>query len=1221
MFGSLFHSYFRAVSRTQPKKSSKKPSMPPHRSLEIEILEGRLAPTIDLNVVQGGTLDVNPVSSIFPSASFARMDVLTTTVPGLNHGTMFRVTLTDAIIWGSGPPNPFEPAMSPSFNQNRIFAGEGFRYVNDGTGLGQTDSVPVRFSNTTGSMTQTDTLVIHINSAANAPTITQQPEGITIIGSGQTATLHVVATGTPVLHFQWFSGITPNTSNPIAGATSDTFTTPVLTTGGQYLFWVQVSNSAGVANSLNATVQVNESTTTTSQSLTATYSMASQGLPWHATVTRTAPELFGIPNGGVTYDVPNVGTSGNTVNVANGPGVAIVGGTFTIPGHTHAGIYPATVSYAGSIVLFLSPSADTSRTLTILKADQTITGFGPLAPKTYGDADFSIGAGVSATSGQEAGGVMFASSNPSVAVVTGSTVHIVGAGTTQIIASQPGNGDWNPAPNVPQTLIVNTARLSVTANGTQVYGQSTRNIMLDFTGFVSGDNASVLGGTVTFDTPATSASPVGSYPITPAGLTSTNYTITFVTGTLNVTPAALSITANNANKNEGDAFTFAGTEFTTSGLVNGDMVNSVTLFSFGAAPDAEEGSYDIAPSMAVGTGLSNYNIAFFSGVLLVHEPPLVASATALDPVDEGGATGGRPLVVATFTHANGVEPADRFTANTDWGVDGHHADPGLIFQDGTGTYQVANVRPIFAEDGTYMITVTITEDNNSATVNEMQVITEPALVGAGASLAPVNAGDPSASVEIATFLHANGVEPAGDFAASVDWGIDGHHADSASITQAGDGTYHVSASRPVFDTPGTYVVSVSISEDNVTALVIDSQVVNSVGPTPTTTTLDSSNNPSAISQAVTFTATVTPSFGSITPDGMVTFTEGAATLGSAALSGGQATFTTSSLAVGVHTIIAAYDGSGSFTGSISNAVDQTVKADSTTIIAGSPNPSNTGQTVTFTIAVSSNVPGLGTPSGTVLVTTQTSTLGTFTLDGAGHATFMSTLPDGPISVTATYGGDSTFLSSAGNMVQKVGSKLRSTIRVASDQNPSTFGTAVTFTATVTGSGVTPMGTATFIDSKITLATVPLDSSGVATLTTSSLSVGRHNVFARYSGGTNYNSSSSNVVTQVVTASTNSTLVASQATARTESGQELAGWQRLFQTGGARDQREQLFLTSFELDLKTVDGYYMDLLHRAGNSSSRLAWANLLSSGGGTLEPALSCTKKETTHATHSDTET
>ena len=78
--------------------------------------------------------------------------------------------------------------------------------------------------------------------------------------------MSVAASGSAPLSYQWYSGLAPNTANPIAGATSSSFTTPVLDTGGQYLYWVRASNGVGVANSLNATVTVTETTTTATSS-------------------------------------------------------------------------------------------------------------------------------------------------------------------------------------------------------------------------------------------------------------------------------------------------------------------------------------------------------------------------------------------------------------------------------------------------------------------------------------------------------------------------------------------------------------------------------------------------------------------------------------------------------------------------------------------------------------------------------------------------------------------------------------------------------------------------------------------------------------------------------------------------------------------------------------------------------------------------------------------
>src|SRR3979409_1120111 len=84
------------------------------------------------------------------------------------------------------------------------------------------------------------------------------------------------------------------------------------------------------------------------------------------------------------------------------------------------------------------------------------------------------------------------------------------------------------------------------------------------------------------------------------------------------------------------------------------------------------------------------------------------------------------------------------------------------------------------------------------------------------------------------------------------------------------------------------------------------------GSSLSATTLISSRNPSALGQAVTFTATVKPASGTVTPTGTVTFNDGATVLGSGPLSGGTATFTTSGLGAGVHSITAVYGGDASF---------------------------------------------------------------------------------------------------------------------------------------------------------------------------------------------------------------------------------------------------------------------------------------------------------------------
>jgi hypothetical protein len=93
-----------------------------------------------------------------------------------------------------------------------------------------------------------------------------------------------------------------------------------------------------------------------------------------------------------------------------------------------------------------NPAPDVSQTFAIAKADQTIS-FGALADKTLGEADFTVSA--TAASGLD---VSFAASG--ACTVTGSTVHITGVGSCTITASQAGDSNWNPAPDVSRTFAV-----------------------------------------------------------------------------------------------------------------------------------------------------------------------------------------------------------------------------------------------------------------------------------------------------------------------------------------------------------------------------------------------------------------------------------------------------------------------------------------------------------------------------------------------------------------------------------------------------------------------------------------------------------------------------------------------------------------------------------------------------------------------------------------------
>src|SRR5207253_6487569 len=151
---------------------------------------------------------------------------------------------------------------------------------------------------------------------------------------------------------------------------------------------------------------------------------------------------------------------------------------------------------------------------------------------------------------------------------------------------------------------------------------------------------------------------------------------------------------------------------------------------------------------------------------------------------------------------------------------------------------------------------------------------------------------------------------------------------------------------------------------------------------PTSTALLPSLNPSNFGQQVTFTATVTSAAG--TPGGTVTFKEGAATLGTGNLNGsGVATFSTSTLSAGTHTITADYPATGNFAGSTTQFT-QTVNAIPTGITLSSSGNTFVTRPVTFTATVTATT---GTPTGSVTFKDAGTALGPpVNLDAGGVAT-------------------------------------------------------------------------------------------------------------------------------------------------------------------------------------------------------------------------------------------
>src|SRR5690606_5325737 len=123
--------------------------------------------------------------------------------------------------------------------------------------------------------------------------------------------------------------------------------------------------------------------------------------------------------------------------------------------------------------------------------------------------------------------------------------------------------------------VINPAMLSYVATpATKIYGDANPALTGNVTGFVSGDNqANATSGTLSFSTPATNASGIGSYAINGSGLTAANYTFGQAAGNagaLTVTARPITITADAKAKTYGDNDPALTYQITTGNLVNGD---------------------------------------------------------------------------------------------------------------------------------------------------------------------------------------------------------------------------------------------------------------------------------------------------------------------------------------------------------------------------------------------------------------------------------------------------------------------------------------------------------------------------------------------------------------------------------------------------------------------------------------------------------------------------
>ena len=343
--------------------------------------------------------------------------------------------------------------------------------------------------------------------------------------------------------------------------------------------------------------------------------------------------------------------------------------------------------------------------------------------------------------------------------------------------------------------------------------------------------------------------------------------------------------------------------------------------------------------------------------------------------------------------------------------------------------------------------------------------------------------------------------------ATINWG-DGTATSPGTQSNGNvDGTH-------TYESPGTYNGTVTYQCPNADKTTVD---FTADVTTATTTTLTSSQNPSAPGAQITFTETVSP-----VPDGgYVEFTDNGLPAGAGGseipgcvptvVSAGVATCTPNPFTPGAYSIVATYSGDANYAGSFSSTLTETVGPNSTTttlidgdglasvvdsydFFAATVSPVPDGGTVAFTDD------GVTIPGCAAIAVSTTSGVAKYCQDNFAFSS------QGYHTIVATYSGDANYAASSDMVTVAVG-PFATTTTLTSSQDSVAVGATVTFTATV--SPTRDGGLVVFTDNGLGLdnggspvncgtvpGQVPLSGGGVATCTASFSTKGYYSILAQ-----------------------------------------------------------------------------------------------------------------------------
>jgi len=679
-------------------------------------------------------------------------------------------------------------------------------------------------------------------------------------------------------------------------------------------------------------------------------------------------------------------------------------------------------------------------------------------------------------------------------------------------------------------VTVNPATLTVTASdGSMTYGGTAPTItVVGYSGFVNGDSASSLSTKPTCSTKATSSSSVAGSPYgsSCSGAADSNYTFKYVSGSVTVSAAPLSITASNGSMTYGGSSPAITAGY--SGFVNGDSASSLSTTPTCSTKASGASSVAGSPyaSSCSGAADSNYSISYSGGSVTVSPASLTITA-ASQSFTYGSSPHSVTALYAGFVNGDGAgnltsEPACSTTATTKSTVSG---SPYPSSCSG-------------AAEPNYSISYT----PGSVTVN-------PAALAITASDGSMTYGGTPPTITVVSYSgFVNG-----DSASSL--GVQATCSTAATSSSPVSGSPYKATCSSAFD-PNydiTYVAG-SVKVSSVALAITASNATTTYGSAPAVIasyagfvngeSASSLTTPPKCSSTDTGSSSVAGSpyasscSGAVDTNYSISYAKGSVTVDAAALnitaSSGSFTYGGTSPA-----IVAVYSGfvngdsasslttSPSCSGTVDSNYTATYVAGTVTINQATPMVTVSGQSGQSTgkvmVSVTITGPkGAGAPTGSVTVTDLTSKCSISSLDanGDGQCALIENASEDGKNVTASYSGDTNYVTASANTTESV-SPSTPTVTLS---GPSSAVTGhITYNATVAGQGALPTGTVVISDGTNSCTSNALSQAiGACSLQEAT---GTYQVTAKYTGDSNYLAATGGA-TEVVNESATSLTVSS-----------------------------------------------------------------------------------------------